>query len=483
MSKRKTHEKYVSELRCVNSSIIVLERYKTAHTKILHKCRMCGYDWNVEPHCLLKGVKCPVCTGKQIGPSPQYQNSIWSKDDYREIGMFYGLSEDFMKSTMVGSGRKILIKCPNCGNLKEIDANTLLHKGFGCKHCSNKRSYAEKYMSSVFNQINIEYIPEYAPEWANNKRYDFYLPHFNCIVEVNGIQHYTNSFLNRRDEAENDKLKQQLAQDNGILNYLIIDCRRSEAQFVKDNIILSNLLNILNKNTEDINWIQCEIDARKTLSSEICELWNNGCSLQTIKNKVNKSYAYVIKILEQGNQRAVICYTEDEVRKRSKNDPPPKRNKPNIHTISVLQYDLFGKFIKKWDSISVAAQQLKISPKSIINSCRGVNTTGCGYIWKYADKTISEKFLTVEQAVLRLNDPDKYKHNVRRRNPQAKKVNQYDLNGCLIKTWNCIADAAEGLNIKSQNIGACCRKKQKTCGGYIWKYSMNNNKEERTYEL
>lgn len=55
---------------------------------------------------------------------------------------------------------------------------------------------------------------------------------------------------------------------------------------------------------------------------------------------------------------------------------------------------------------------------------------------------------------------------------QSKKVNQYSKDGQFIKTWDCITEAAEKLNIQITNITACCRGygKHKTTGGYIWKY-------------
>lgn len=49
-----------------------------------------------------------------------------------------------------------------------------------------------------------------------------------------------------------------------------------------------------------------------------------------------------------------------------------------------------------------------------------------------------------------------------------KKVNQYDKNMKLIKTWDSITQAIRETNIK--NIIAVCRGKQKTAGGYIWRY-------------
>ena len=52
----------------------------------------------------------------------------------------------------------------------------------------------------------------------------------------------------------------------------------------------------------------------------------------------------------------------------------------------------------------------------------------------------------------------------------SRKVNQYDLQGNLIKTWDCIMDIERELGIKTSNICACCKGKRKTLHKYIWQY-------------
>lgn len=55
---------------------------------------------------------------------------------------------------------------------------------------------------------------------------------------------------------------------------------------------------------------------------------------------------------------------------------------------------------------------------------------------------------------------------------QGKKINQFDLNGNLIKEWESISEAANALNIDRANIGHCCAHKlnHNTAGGFIWRY-------------
>lgn len=57
-------------------------------------------------------------------------------------------------------------------------------------------------------------------------------------------------------------------------------------------------------------------------------------------------------------------------------------------------------------------------------------------------------------------------------NPKVKntKVRQFDFDGCLIKKWDSMKDIEEQLGIKYQGVSRCCRKGQKSAGGYIWQY-------------
>ena len=68
-----------------------------------------------------------------------------------------------------------------------------------------------------------------------------------------------------------------------------------------------------------------------------------------------------------------------------------------------------------------------------------------------------------------LRDVNKIINNLKKVN--MKKVNQYDLEGNFIKTWNSMTDIQNELHIFNQNISKVCQGKRKQAGGFIWKYS------------
>lgn len=58
--------------------------------------------------------------------------------------------------------------------------------------------------------------------------------------------------------------------------------------------------------------------------------------------------------------------------------------------------------------------------------------------------------------------------------PHSKKVNQYDTQNNFIKEWDCMKDVEREKKIYAIGISKCCRGKQKTAGGYIWRYVSDN---------
>lgn len=53
-----------------------------------------------------------------------------------------------------------------------------------------------------------------------------------------------------------------------------------------------------------------------------------------------------------------------------------------------------------------------------------------------------------------------------------KSVAQLDLNGNLIKIWDCVKQVEDVLGISRCNISSCANGKLKTAGGYKWTYNF-----------
>ena len=122
---------------------------------------------------------------------------------------------------------------------------------------------------------------------------------------------------------------------------------------------------------------------------------------------------------------------------------------------SVLCYDKTGTFIKKYNSVSDAAEDVGGKGSNISRCCnkiRGYKTL-YGYIWRWE----SEPFQISELETL-------YDY-------KTTEVLQFDLLGNHIKTFCSIADAARETKTSHSKIIMGCQRKRQTAGGFIWRYS------------
>ncbi len=118
--------------------------------------------------------------------------------------------------------------------------------------------------------------------------------------------------------------------------------------------------------------------------------------------------------------------------------------------INVFQYDLNGKLVKIWHSISNAAKSVSGDKTGIQHCCAGKLKTYKNYIWSYC--TISSEDI-----------------KSRKTNNNCSKVIQIDLNGNILHSYNSMAEAAKSVGCNPSAISMACLGIRKTIKGYIWK--------------
>lgn len=106
----------------------------------------------------------------------------------------------------------------------------------------------------------------------------------SLIIETHGAQHYSleKAFNkdNARDEAFNDAYKRKLALDNGIKNYIELDCRNSDFNYIKNSILNSKLASMFD--FDNVDWNQVGQNSLKSKVLEVCDVYNSGIK-STIK--------------------------------------------------------------------------------------------------------------------------------------------------------------------------------------------------------
>ena len=117
-NKRKTTEEYKKE---VPKDIIVLGEYKTNKTKILHKHKLCGYEYYIRPSDVLNGIGCSKCSGKLHKNTESYKKE---------------LPEDIIiLEEYINAKTKILHKHLTCNTTWMVKPNKIL-SGRGCPECN-----------------------------------------------------------------------------------------------------------------------------------------------------------------------------------------------------------------------------------------------------------------------------------------------------------------------------------------------------------
>jgi len=241
---------------------------------------------------------------------------------------FFVDKEDVLKYSS-GSEKSTLIRCPECEFQNKRIIKNFIRYGINCPKCSDGVPYPEKFMFSVLCQLDIIFKTQLSKstfEWCGKYQYDNFISEINCIIETHGLQHYeenANWKMSLDKTQENDKLKEQNAKDNNIGNYIVLDCRYSQLEWIKNSIMHSEIPRLLNFKEEDINWLQCSEYACKNMVKEACNLWNSGINKTIIiADKLRISRATVLRYLKQGaelkwckyiNHSKVICLTTNEI--------------------------------------------------------------------------------------------------------------------------------------------------------------------------
>lgn len=249
--KKKTHEEYVDEAFIKNPNIEVVGEYINLNTKIKHKCKVCGNEWDAYPSNILNGHGCPKCGNNKRSASlsftrEEYINKISYINpnieligDYKNANVkvlhrckicgnewmpypsnilsgkgcmkcFSKKNADIRRKTqntyikqvneinkdieVVGDyiGAKIPIKhkCKICAYEWNSSPDSILHN-HGCPKCIE--SNGEKKVREYLQDRSIEFVYQYTFDDCKYKKklpFDFYIPKFNICIEYDGIQHY-----------------------------------------------------------------------------------------------------------------------------------------------------------------------------------------------------------------------------------------------------------------------------------------------------
>lgn len=294
---------------------------KGSDKKAQWMCKDCYEPFSQKISNRTKCQGCPSCGKKRSGDKVvKGVNDIHTTNEY--LSKRLANYEDGFKYKQF-SAKRVDFKCLDCGEIiKNKQICNIANRGLFCPICSDNISYPEKVMYNLLKVLNIDFVKELSKstfKWVENKRYDYYIPSLNCIVEVHGCQHYVKQKRGRtlEQERENDRTKRELALLNGISYYVELDCRESNINYIKESILNSELSKLLD--ISNVDWTDLGVQSEKSLKIKVCNLWNDGLAVIEIANTMTLHKKVISKYLIQGKEMGLCDYTEEEARKRGDN--------------------------------------------------------------------------------------------------------------------------------------------------------------------
>ena len=342
-----------------------------------HACNDCGLNKMKET----KQNKCPPEKKSLFDIYPEICDKYWDYDRNNKTSKQY----------YPRSNQSIYWKCNECGYYlpNKLSINNVVSHGLSCPRCSDGISYPEKFMFNVLSQLNIKFKKSKIFNWSKNikhknkklcgnKLYDFWIEIINCIIETHGNHHYKQSkwkgekAKTLKEEQQNDKIKEQLAISNNIKNYIVIDCRKSNLEYIKNSILTSKLSDLFNLN--QIDWEEVHKNSLKSKIKEVCDLWNQDIkNFNEIKNITGLGIWAIIDYLKKGNEIGWCQYITGEGLKRG--HPNFKERKP------IIQFSKKGEYIKRYESITESSMILNLCIENISAVCNGRKKSAGGFIF------------------------------------------------------------------------------------------------------
>ena len=145
--------------------------------------------------------------------------------------------------------------------------------------------------------------------------------------------------------------------------------------------------------------------------------------------------------------------------------PSPDLEKP------IVQYDLFGNYIERYDNIDDVVNKFgKEKRAGIIKTCRHKNNCAFGSLWFFEDDLSIPNYLRDDKWLERCR---KFTAQWNRRKVAHKEhlavkpIIQYDLNMNYIQTFESMGDAAKSVNASIAHLSRALKNNNKF-KGFIW---------------
>lgn len=315
--KSRKHKYKIEEIIPVNTgAVVVLQQIRikdksSSSRGYIVRCSNDDHEYPVTEYNLAAGHGCPLCTNQVVVKGVNDMATTNPK-----TLEYVANKEDAFKYTYK-SDKSILFKCPDCGYEKIMKISDFERDGFSCNKCGDGISYPNKFAFNLLEQLNIDFKPEYTPDWIKPMRYDFYfeLGNKKYILEMDGGWHEKDNTLSgkSKEDAINDDLyKNNEAQKHNI-EVIRVECSESTLVLIKDNILKSRFSEIIDLSI--VNWLECEKFTCTSLVKTACDYWNSGIhSCLEISKIMKLNNNTICRYLKKGSKLGLCTYTVEKVK-------------------------------------------------------------------------------------------------------------------------------------------------------------------------
>jgi len=347
---------------------------------VSYQCNVCGYvAENIREESINIGAGCPACEGKIVVVG---RNDIPTTAP--ELVDFFIGGVDEARKYSKSSNKRLKFKCPDCGTIsdKYISIDKLHRRtSIGCP-CGDKGiSLPEKFAFYIFRSLvgsgykREVYSSELFGKGNGSFRYDGTISLKNpeiselcdiIIVETHGKQHYKDNRFSKHnaqsleDVQRNDAQKKELALNAGILpeNYIVMDCRKTSLQYMKDRFIESRIFTMLGIDESSIDWADIYKKSVSSYERKILDYANKNTyeSIKSIAKKYEVGLETVRKVLKDNNAFDIAA-----------RDPQAHKNKPVMVVAPESKRLRFTSLYEACDKLDISKSDIQKITTSIAN--------------------------------------------------------------------------------------------------------------------
>ncbi|WP_026994995.1 NUMOD1 domain-containing DNA-binding protein [Flectobacillus major] len=236
---------------------------------------------------------------------------------------------------------------------------------------------------------------------------------------------------------------------------LIISVDGHKPYYTKERIFSQYITGTLNNHTNDYTFqlsvhiryegLSCILQVNRLVYDCFVKKLNYDTDKLKIIHKDGDNLNNKIANLEASNS-TYIFYDQVKKERRSLKSKSVIVQK---HSKAVIQYNLQGEVLNHFPSICAAAEATQLLRSNIKDVLKKKHIQLKGFVFRYETDPYQGENASFSK---------------------TKKVNQYTIEGTLLKTYNSVSGASYATGITADSISKCALLKSKFASGFVWRY-------------